>query len=68
MLTILVMDFEFALAWCLQKFDRIIVKYTVPMVQMLVFLNVGGNINLCGNLSGRRMKAPMETVLGLINP
>lgn len=46
MLTILVMDFEFALAWCLQKFDRIIVKYTVPMVQMLVFLNVGGNINL----------------------
>ncbi|KAF2976439.1 hypothetical protein EK904_013671 [Melospiza melodia maxima] len=49
MLTVLVMDFEFALAQSLHKFDRIIAKHTMPMVQMLVFLNVGGNINLCGN-------------------
>lgn len=38
------------------------------MVQTLVFLNVSGNTNLSGNISGRRIKAPMEIVLGLINP
>lgn len=54
---------QFALVQCLQKFDRIITKYVMPMVQtlLLVFLNVSGNI------SGRRIKTPMETVLGLIN-
>lgn len=35
---------------------------------LLVFVNVSGNTNLCGNVSGRRIKAPLETVLGLISP